>query len=154
MSRKFVNTVFLSRKFVNTAFLSQKFIDTRSSIAFYDLLDSSMAPHIKPHCRRRDFKTSAELWMHCWYVCKYCILSFCYQKVKIQHFSHKNAQIWHFYGENFETARSTLALRDILASATSRPTTPARLFGGQAVWLLTSVWQLLAVAAVVVYCLK
>ena len=40
---------FLSRKFVNTALLLQKFINTRLSIAFKDLLNSSIAPHIKPH---------------------------------------------------------------------------------------------------------
>ena len=39
----------MSRKFVNTAFLSRKFINTHSSIAFEDLVDSSIAPHIKPH---------------------------------------------------------------------------------------------------------
>ena len=50
LSQKIVNTTFVSRKGVNTAFLSRKFIDTRSSIAFCDLLDSSIAPHIKPHC--------------------------------------------------------------------------------------------------------
>ena len=39
----------LSRKLVNAAFLLRKLVDTRSSIAFYDLLDSSIAAHIKPH---------------------------------------------------------------------------------------------------------
>ena len=49
LSRKCVNTAFLSRKFVNTAFLSRKFVNTRSSIAFKDMLRSSIAPQIVLH---------------------------------------------------------------------------------------------------------
>ena len=51
LSQRFVNTAFLSRKCVKREFLSRKFINTRSSIAFKDLVDSSIAPHIKPHCK-------------------------------------------------------------------------------------------------------
>ena len=51
MSHKCVNTAFLSQKIVNKAFLLRKFINTRSSIDFKDLVDSSIAPHIKPHCK-------------------------------------------------------------------------------------------------------
>ena len=36
-------------KWVNTAFLSQNFVNTRSSIAFKDMLRSSIAPQIVLH---------------------------------------------------------------------------------------------------------
>ena len=54
---KFVNTAFLSRKWVNMVFLlhirhflSQYFVNTRSSIAFKDILRSSIAPQVVLLC--------------------------------------------------------------------------------------------------------
>ena len=44
-------TPFLLQKHAITAFLSRKFMITRSSIVFENLLASSIAPQVMPHCR-------------------------------------------------------------------------------------------------------
>ena len=68
MCRKLVNATLLLQKLVNTAFLSRKLINTRSSIAFYDLLDSSIAPHIMPHWSNVIFICGSERLVSCFKV--------------------------------------------------------------------------------------
>ena len=58
---KKLKTSLLSRKRSVTAFLSQKFTITRSSIAFEDLLASSIAPQVMPHCS----EVCTSIWPAC-----------------------------------------------------------------------------------------
>ena len=45
------NIIFFAKTLNNNIFLSRKFMITHLSIAFEDLLGSSIAPQVMPHCR-------------------------------------------------------------------------------------------------------